>query len=114
MITLTFSAEDNAGLYKDLREFLNAEEPNAKPARASKKTAPEVAQPTIIEAPASTPTTAPAPTLDDVRVTITKVMAKVGKDKLVALLAEFGAKRGSEINAAKYAEFLTKANALLT
>jgi hypothetical protein len=119
MITLTFTAENTAALIKDVQAMFNSEETvaeqvNAKPPRAPKKTSGEVAQSSTVVTPASTPTAAASPvTLDDVKQIIPKVLTHAGKDKLVALLAQYGAKKGSEIKESQYAEFLTNCNILL-
>lgn len=109
MISITVTGENTAALYKDLRELFNADE-TAKPAKVAKKTNSEVAQPTI-EAPAVSTPSSPI-TLDDIKVVITKVLAKAGKDKLVALLAQYGVKKGSELKEGQYAEFMINANLL--
>lgn len=124
MITLTFTAENSSALLKDVTEMFNAEDPirtpeKGKPAKVAKKTTSEAGNDTTPAAAVSTPPAAPPAavgpvTLDDVKAIIPKVLAHAGKDKLVALLEQYGAKRGSEIPAAKYAEFVGNANALLS
>lgn len=53
------------------------------------------------------------PTVETIRGTVSKLMVKIGREKTVALLGEFGAKKGGELKEADYPKFLEKANAAL-
>lgn len=52
-------------------------------------------------------------TVETIRGTVSKLMVKVGREKTVKLLEEFGAKKGGELKEADYPKFLEKANAAL-
>lgn len=57
-----------------------------------------------------------APAVDlvaEIKGIIPKLVKEIGRDKLVALLAEFGAKAGSEIKEGDRPKFLQKAKSLL-
>jgi hypothetical protein len=106
----------------------------AKPTRPSaREAAPAATQaPTAEPTPAPTPapTAAPAPTAptaqaepaaapgakavsyDDIKVLIPKAVAKAGRDKVLALLGEFGAKAGPEIKPEHFAAVHAKLQVL--
>lgn len=60
---------------------------------------------------------APAPAVEikvaDISAMVSTLLNKVKREVVVALLAEFGVKKGSDVPPAKFGEFMTKANELL-
>lgn len=52
-------------------------------------------------------------TIESVKGIVPKLMVKIGREKVVALLGEFGAKKGSEVQEKDIPSFMAKAVALL-
>lgn len=87
-----------------------AEKPKA--VRARKKAEPEAAPVTVVEdAPeevvdADTGEVAEVPALETVTAAVLSAVERVGRDKVVAILAQFGVNRASEVAPAQRAELL--------
>lgn len=64
-------------------------------------------------APSPAPTAAVEIKVADVSAMVSTLLNKVKREVVVALLAEFGVKKGSDVPPAKFGEFMTKANELL-
>jgi hypothetical protein len=90
---------------KKTKKTATAEAPATAPTPA---TAPPPA-----EVPATAAPAAPAVTFLQVADLIPKVVTKLGRPVGVALLAEFGAKRGGDIKENQYGPFVARAEALL-
>lgn len=52
-------------------------------------------------------------TIETIKGVVPKLMVKLGREKVVALLGEFGAKKGSEVQEKDFVAFMQKANELL-
>lgn len=90
-------------------------EPAGTQATAEQAAAPaEKASTSGGESPSPVENSAPpkAMTVEERTPVLTAAVAKAGRDAVIALLAEFGAKRAGEVPADKLAEFDTKLNAL--
>lgn len=120
MMQITFQGSPDE-IRNEMAQFLNLDahvqthqlviksEPDTKTTKAEPKKAALKSE-TEPETPADT---AALITKETVAGVIPKLMLKIGREKVVALLGEFGAKKGSEVKEKDFAEFLNKANALL-
>jgi hypothetical protein len=95
--------------------YKNRDTAGDKPEKTEVKKSPEV--PTTPEpSKASAQTTessSPAPTYDDVKKLILAISAK-NRDKVVALLARYGAKKGPDLKEEQYALFVHEGNLILS
>jgi hypothetical protein len=84
-----------------------------KKSEKSEKKAVEHAAPVPHSAPATESKTEPAPLkIEDISAKVADLLAKHPRQKVVEFLASFDVKKGSDVPAARWAEFLTKADAL--
>jgi hypothetical protein len=125
-MSLETALADNTAALRELHALLArvsipaaAEAPPAPKSRSAAPTAPTApTSPTAEAAPAVAPATTAAasePTYDDVKRAIIAVSAKKGRDAAVALLAEFGAAKGPDLQGTpeKFGPFVARAAELL-
>ena len=88
-----------------------AKEEKPSPKETVKKSVEPTEKPT--SEPKSEPKTDEPLTIETIKGIVPKLMVKVGREKVVALLGEFGVKKGSEVQEKDFASFMKKATALL-
>jgi hypothetical protein len=122
-MSIELALADNTAALRELAALLArvsvpaaAEAPPAPKSRSAAPTAPT--SPTAEVEPAAAPATTVAasePTYDDIKRAIIAVSAKKGRDAAVALLAEFGAAKGPDLQGTpeKFGPFVARAAELL-
>jgi len=118
-VTVGATTIDLSRLSTDKPKVEKVEKP-AKAEKAEKAATPALAQTSTVVLPTPPPKVDLPPavvgtpvTLEDVRAIGPKVMAVAGREATVALLATFGATKGSEVKPEDFAKFIDAANAVI-